>query len=124
MNPSAYDLPSPTHWIVLGVQGSQYNTAEAAKFTLNCQVVRRDTWDEARRERPYLGPKPNPNTIAGTFVWESRIGSLMPAGQDTWWRIHPSDDPGVIAEEVATAVRQYVLPAIQRAVQAADAGPT
>ena len=88
------------------------------KFTLNCQVVRRDTWDEARRERSYLGSSPKPNTIAGGFVWHARIGKLMPDGEDKWWWLRASDDVVAIADEVAAAVRDYVVPAVQREVEA------
>ena len=114
----AYEWPSESHWIILGVQASKFSSANGVKFTLNCQVVRRDTWDEARRELSYLGSRPKPNTIAGGFVWHARIGKLMPVGEDKWWWLRASDDIAAIADEVAAAVRAYVVPAVQREVEA------
>ena len=77
-----------------GAQASQFSSSESVKFkfALNSQVVRRDGWEEARKERSYLGSRPKPNTIAGALVWHARIGKLMPAGEDRWWVIRPSDD--------------------------------
>lgn len=112
----AYELPSQSHWVVLGIQASVYSSKDEVKFTLNCQVVPRDVWEEARGERPYLGEKPKPNTIAGGFLWHSRIGMLMPAGQDQWWSLRASDNAEVLAGEVAAAVRDYLLPAIRREI--------
>jgi hypothetical protein len=114
----AYELPSPSHWVVLGVQASQFSNAAEVRFTMNCQVVRRDAWEDARRERTHLGSKPKPNTIAGGFLWHSRIGKLMPAGQDKWWSLHPNDPLEVLAEEVVAAVTDYLLPAIQGEISA------
>jgi len=110
----AYELPSQSHWVVLGVQASAYSSKDEVKFTVNCQAVPRDVWEEARVERTYLGKKPKPNTIAGGFLWHSRIGKVMPAGQDKWWSLRPSDNAEVLAGEVAAAVRDHLLPAIRR----------
>lgn len=112
----SYEWPSQTHWIILGVQASQFSSADGVKFTLNCQVVRRDVWEEARRERSFLGPRPKPNTIAGNFVWHARIGSLMPRGEDRWWWLRPSDDVETLTDEVVAAVQDSVVPAIHRVV--------
>jgi hypothetical protein len=114
----AYEWPSESHWIVLGVQASQFSSADGVKFTLNCQVVRRDVWEEARQKDSYLGSKPKPNTVAGSFVWWARIGSLMPGGEDKWWWLRPSDDVEALPEEVGSAVQEYVVPAIGREVEA------
>lgn len=111
-----YELPSTTHWIVVGFQASQFSSADSMRFTVNCQVVRRDTWEEFRKERPYIGPKPKPNTVAGNFVWWTRIGSLMPPGEDQWWTLTAHDDIKAIAEDVLAAITQFVLPAIEREV--------
>lgn len=111
----AYELPSETHWMVLGVQASAYSSADGMTFTLNCQVVSHSTWDAMRAERGYLGAKPKPNTVAGSFVWWSRIGELLPEGEDKWWSLRPGDDPAPIAREVLQAVRDFALPAMRSA---------
>jgi hypothetical protein len=114
----AYQWPSESHWIIIGVQASQFSSAEGVKFTLNCQVVRRDVWEQARQDYSYVGTKPSPNTIAGSFVWHRRIGTLMPGRQDKWWWLRPSHDIEALAHEVATAVQDHVVPAIQHEVEA------
>jgi hypothetical protein len=114
----AYDWSSQSHWIILGVQASQFSDRDEMRFTLNCQVVRRDVWEEARLENSYVGPKPKPNTMAGNFVWWTRIGRLLPGGEDKWWSLGPSDDAEALATEVACAVQTFALPAMQREVEA------
>ena len=111
-----YELPSPTHWIVLGVQASQFSSADSVQFTLNCQVIRRDEWEAVRSTLAHLGAKPKPNTVAGSFVWWSRIGTLMPEAKDKWWSLDANDDLDRVAEEVADSVRKYVVPAVRREV--------
>lgn len=51
------------------------------KFTVNCKVVSKDVWNVARKERPYLGPRPKANIRAGGFQWNERIGLFMPGGR-------------------------------------------
>lgn len=114
----AYEWPSESHWAIVGVQASQFSSAAGVKFTLNYQVVRRDAWDEARRDRTYLGVRPKPNSIAGSFVWHARIGKLMAGGENKWWSLSPSTDAEAIAAEVAAAVENYVVPSIQRELAA------
>ena len=75
-----FSLPSETHWILIGFQGSMYNTRARVDFTVNWMVMRRDEWIEEWRklERPEDPPKP---------IAADRIGFLMPGGVDRWWSI-------------------------------------
>jgi hypothetical protein len=114
----SYELPSDSHWILLGVQASQFSSAESVNFTINCKVVRRNRYDAARRQHLYLGPKPKPNTSAGSYGWSSRIGKLLPGGEDHWWVLRPTDSIDDLVEDVTIAVRDYVLPAVLAEVAA------
>jgi hypothetical protein len=46
--------------------------------------------------------------------WETRIGRVMPDGEDHWWHFFIADDGRTVAEEVVAAIREYALPALQR----------
>lgn len=110
-----YSIPSETHWVQLGFQRSQFNTAESVKFTVNCKVVRKDVWSTMYEERPYIGKTPRPNVRSGDFEWASRIGSLMPSGEDTWWSLGAGQETAGVAQEVLEAIRSFALPALTSA---------
>jgi hypothetical protein len=109
----AFELPSASHWVQLGIQRSRHSDASRIDFTLNCQVIGRAAWDEARRERSDLPERPSPNTRYGTFAWDRRIGLLMPDARDTWWTLTADTDQAALATEVLEAVRRWALPAYQ-----------
>ena len=46
----------------------------------------------------------------------------MPDGQDHWWSLRPGDDAEGLADEVAAAVRDYLLPAVRAEVAATSNG--
>jgi hypothetical protein len=107
-----YELPSGTHWAILGFQKSAYSDSADARFTINLTVVGRDEWEEARRQRPYIGERPKPSTYSGVG-WESRIGQLMPGGEDRWWRISGDLPTEPVAGEVISAIEEFALPAMR-----------
>jgi hypothetical protein len=109
-----YSVPSASHWILLGFQGSTANTSGRMKFTVNCKVVRKDVWSAAEEERPFIGLRPKANVGAGSFEWTERIGRLMPAGEDKWWWLKADDPPDVLGREVLDAITRYALPAMRR----------
>jgi hypothetical protein len=86
---------------------------------LNVTVVPKDVWDHARAERSHLPAKPAPNTFYGSWVWQSRIGKLLPGGEDKWWWLSADEDWTGPAHEVVEAVRTYVLPEMRRRLSAA-----
>jgi hypothetical protein len=44
-----------------------------------------------------------------------RIGHLMPDGRDLWWQVVPgSTVPSVLAAEIASQIREYALPFVDR----------
>ena len=108
---TTYSMPSASHWALLGFQRSTGNTAHRMKFTVNCKVVRRDAWDVAYAHKPYIGRQPKPNRFGGVG-WQSRIGQLLPSGQDTWWWLEANGESRTVADQVIAAITQTALPAM------------
>jgi hypothetical protein len=67
-----------------------------------------------RAESPHLPERPTPTTYWGTFVWQKRIGELLPGGADLWWEVEAGGDSNGLAESIKWAVQDFVVPAIQR----------
>ena len=111
----SYAIPSDDYWALVGFQKSGASSAAAVKFTVNLQVQPRDAWARAYNERPWMGVKPSPNTIAGVEGgWWSRIGQLLPDAEDHWWWIEPDRPTEPVADEVIAAIRDYGLPEMRR----------
>jgi Domain of unknown function (DUF4304) len=117
-----YELPSATHWALLGLQASQWSDANELRFTVNLLVVSRQAWTEESARRPHLGAAPSPNRAPGAFAWWRRLGPLLPAGGDRWWTVGPGADADGVAREVLAAVELYGLPAVRAAVEAGAGG--
>jgi Domain of unknown function (DUF4304) len=109
----SYELPSTTHWAMLGLQASAWSDRKEVRFTVNLLVVPRDVWAAESASHPYLGAKASPNTHPGLFAWWARLGSLMPAGEDTWWRVAAGKSTERLAREVLQAIELYGLPALR-----------
>lgn len=45
--------------------------------------------------------------------WSSRIGRLMPVHQDKWWTATNADDLQIVAQEIAEAIVEFALPALE-----------
>lgn len=108
-----YELPCPDHWAMLGLQGWKWSDSSEARFTINLLVVPRSVWEEERAQLPYLGAKPKPNQMPGTFAWWERIGIVMPEREDKWWRVMAGMDTEGLSREVLLAVESYGLPAMR-----------
>jgi hypothetical protein len=109
-----YQLPSDDHWAMLGFQKSTSSSANRVRFTVNVLVVSRRTWEAARAETSYLPERPTANTFWGTFVWQHRIGELLPGIGDVWWDVEADVDAAELADAVLWAVRDYVVPAMHQ----------
>ncbi|MEV7387824.1 MULTISPECIES: DUF4304 domain-containing protein [unclassified Streptomyces] len=108
-----FELPHPASWALLGFQRSAYNTAGHVEFTVDVTATGKSSWTQARERLPHLPARPNPNVVYGPAAWHSRIGSLLPAAQDTWWTISPKSHPSRTAGSVMAAITGYALPAIR-----------
>lgn len=115
----AFSIPDDERWIHIGFQKSAWSDADAVRFTANVTVASKAEWDRMRQERTHLPAKPAPNTFYGSFVWQKRIGHLLPGGEDHWWSIGSdlSEAPRVAAL-VAAAIHDHVLPAIRAHLEA------
>ena len=109
-----YRLSSDDSWAMLGFQKSTSSDATHVRFTANVLVVSRSGWDAARAESPHLPERPTATTYWGTYVWQKRIGELLPGGEDMWWDVEAGDDAAELADAIVWAVRDYVLPAMRR----------
>ncbi|WP_189267253.1 DUF4304 domain-containing protein [Streptomyces fuscichromogenes] len=107
------NCPDPASWALLGFQKSAYNTAGHVEFTVNVTAAGKTSWAQARERLPHLPARPNPNVVYGSAAWHSRIGSLLPTAQDTWWTIAPTTDPSRTARSVMATITSYALPVIR-----------
>jgi hypothetical protein len=110
----AYSLPDDAHWALVGFQKSAWSDSDSVAFTVNVTVASRDVWENERRTRLYLPAKPAPNTHYGDYVWQTRIGFLLPSGRDHWWEVEAGTTTETLAAEVVGAIRDYALPAMRR----------
>jgi hypothetical protein len=98
---------------MMGLQKSQFSDRQSLQFTANITVVRKDVWAGLRESKPHFPERPAPNTHYGTAVWQARIGNLLPAGEDKWWRVTNEVDAATAVGELAAAIEDYVLPEMQ-----------
>jgi hypothetical protein len=111
---TTFTWPSKSHVSQLGLQKSQFSDRDALRFTVNVTVADKSLWEAARAMKPHLPKKPAPNTFYGDFIWQRRIGTLMPGGEDTWWTISAGDNWRHVADAVLAAVTEYALPELQK----------
>jgi hypothetical protein len=109
-----YRLQSDDYWALLGFQKSTSSDASHVRFTCNVLVVSKSRWDAVRAESPHLPERPTATTFWGTFVWQKRIGALLPGGEDLWWEAEADGDLAELAGAVLWAVQDYALPAMRR----------
>lgn len=114
---TTFVLPSKSHHALLGLQKSAFSDRDALKFTVNITVAAVAAWEAARTAKPRLPEKPAANTLYGSFIWQSRIGRLLPAGQDHWWWLAADDDWRPVADEVVQAIESFGLPAMKEQLQ-------
>ncbi len=114
---SRFELPSESHWVVLGFQKAKWNTAERIEFTINVTVAEKDAWSRYCQRVCYVPERPSGNDyyVAANWLWQARIGELLPNTKDKWWTVTGSDDE-TVAAEVIEAIREHALPEMQRRV--------
>jgi hypothetical protein len=105
-----FDLPADQHWVLLGFQKSAYSDSNEVQFTVNLAVIDRAVWLEQVAARPHLGKRPSPGTLYGAWADQTRIGALIPPGDDLWWRLIRGQDSEPIAASVVSALRDTAVP--------------
>jgi hypothetical protein len=108
-----FQLPVPGWWALLEFQRARFGTVDDVLVTVNVLACSHETWEQARREQPAIGDRPIGYAMYPDRVWCSRIGSLMPAGTDHWWRVTPDTDLDGLADEMLDAITRYAIPAIR-----------
>lgn len=109
--------------MLLGWQKDRYSNLASVSFTANLKVISKDAWDAENIPRGRRPAKPSPSTT-WFLGWEERLGGVSPGtGGDHWWFVRPGDELATIAGEVLGALSTYGLPAIERAVIAAESAP-
>jgi hypothetical protein len=105
-----FEFDSDDAWGRLGFRTSTADDG-AIRFTVDICVVSKLVWDSAQRAQPTRHDQPEPGVYNGKFVWDRRIGLLMPDPADLWWRVDLGTDIGSMAADVIAAIRDFGLPA-------------
>lgn len=100
-----FELPSATHWLLLGFQKSTSSTADEVRFTVNLSAVDRQAWATKRETETWMRVRPSAN-ISGPVTTSQRLGILV-GGTDTWFSIWPHRSTEVVAGEVLAAIRDH-----------------
>jgi Domain of unknown function (DUF4304) len=110
---TTFTWPSDKAIAHIGVQKSQFGDRHRVKFTLNVTVADVAAWELAREERLHLPKRPAPNTLYGSFIWQRRVGELLPNGEDHWWYLDGDADVNVVGEDVVRTIETYVVPTLR-----------
>jgi hypothetical protein len=110
-----YELPSDTHFALIGFPRSYYSTSAVVTFTVDLKVVNREVWEVAKKEEPWLPARPSASVLHPPHEWSERLGHLMPAAADLWWTMG-TEPPAELTNEIISAVRDYGLPAMREAM--------
>ena len=105
-----YAIASETHWALIAFQKSAYSDRTDIRFTINLLVVGRDFWDARRSVDPRLPLRPTAGVFYGSAFSQSRIGSLLPDGEDRWWRVHDHAAVHEVAGDVCNALARFGIP--------------
>ena len=103
-------LPSDAFWSFIGFQKSAYSDAKEVQVTVNLSAIPRQVWQEQRDQSPHLPEKPSPSTFYGSWAPQTRIGDLLPDGEDKWWRVVADDQNAAVANDLLAGIEAYGLP--------------
>jgi hypothetical protein len=118
-----YQLPSDSHWVLVGLQKSAYSDLDEVRFAVNLSVVSRAAWEEIAK-RPGRQAAPTPNTHPGSQGWWERLGMLAsPDHRDLWWSVSMRSDLSEVAGSVLTAFDQFGVPWLRNACESAAPPP-
>lgn len=89
---------------VVHVQSNRHNVFDVGKFTINLGVASPEIAALWHGETTSRNPAGHTN-----LLFTTRIGHLLPSGQDHWWTIEPTTDLDRLAQEVGDCLAQYGL---------------
>ena len=115
-----YSIKSETCWALLGLQKSAYSDGREVRFTASLLVASHNSWQALRAASPHLPERPAPGTLYGRGIAQSRIGPLLPEGEDLWWRVYDGVELAVVADDVVSAIRAHGLPRLRDQIKLAE----
>ena len=105
-----FTLPDPEALLLLAFQRSTDSDAARTSFTVNLASLDRTEYEQQRAE--WWGrPTATMELPIGRYT---RLGFLMPAGQDHWWTVRAGAPTADLAAEVVAAIERYGLPDLRR----------
>ncbi|MDQ1509045.1 MAG: hypothetical protein QOG50_889 [Actinomycetota bacterium] len=110
-----YVVPSETHFAMIGLSKRRNQPRSRVVFTVHVNVVNRDAWKQLRADGQ-TGQHPSPNVPYGPAGWWQPIGGLLEPPRDVWWNITDERSAASALDEVADAIENSVLPAMQDAI--------
>ncbi len=97
--------------LLVNIQGSQWNSPESARLTLNLAVHFPEGTKKFGGRLPAALPKIH------KVPMQARIGILMPKNQDHWWELSSSSDVDRVAAEILKAWQDFGRPWIDWAAK-------
>lgn len=94
---------------VINIQSSSWNNSAFGRFTLNIGVH----FAEVAAMLPKNASMPDPPKEYCCLI-RRRVGMLMPAGGDHWWKVAPETDADAVATELSGVLREYVFPWLEK----------
>jgi hypothetical protein len=105
----SFSLPDEEHWALLGIElGADDDLL--VRYTVTLSITPKAAW-------PGPAVRPDPTVATGLESWRSRIGALMPVGEDVWWQVAPGPRWLVGVEDTVAAVRHYGLPELRHRLE-------
>ena len=109
-----YELPDPTHWLLVGFQSSKWSSADAVRFTVNLFVADKSEWAALAAEQGYPS-RPSPNIWYSSGLGPLRLARLA-FGRDDWWEVSSERSVAATVESVLGALDAHGIPWLQARV--------
>jgi len=110
---TSYVLPDPRDWVVLGFQGSRWNSAQDVRFTVNLMVADKLAWESGRADRAWWPTRPKANVSYGPEVSAFRLG-VISRGSDQWWVVSANAPTRSVADAVLDSIERSGMPWIRK----------
>lgn len=94
---------------VINIQSSSWNNSAFGRFTLNIGVH----FAEVAAMLPKTLPMRDPPKEYCCLI-RRRVGMLLPAGGDHWWKVTPETDADAVASELSGVLKEYVFPWLEK----------